>query len=308
MPRSRSRRPATRASRPVAAAALAALLVVACGGSASPSPSPEASGSPDPSADSGLGFRLRATYVQALPPVELFPLTPVVLITDDLVAVQQGPIPLIFPGPLVNPLVGMQLTDEAWAEIVAEARNAGLLGGETDFTGGMMPPGSQSGLLQIVVDGQLVELTGDPSRVAFCGDTYCQAEPGTPGAFAVFWNLLSDLARLTDGGVGPQGEYVPDAWAAIVGPPPADAEGLAGAPLQWPFDVPAAEFGRALSGDADRRCGTVSGADAATFGAALGNATQLTRWLDPSSAIEVGLTVRPVLPGDGDPCDPIVGG
>jgi hypothetical protein len=282
-----------------------ALVVAACG-SSSPSPSPSSS----PAASPGLeaGYRLRVTTVQALPPLDLFTLTPQLVITDDLVAIQQGVIPLIFPGPLVMPLLGTQLTDEAWTKIVAEARAAGLLSGETDFSGGALPPGSVAGRLQLVVDGTTYDLTGDPNKVAFCGDTLCPAEPGTPEAFATFVSLLGDLHRWIGAGVGGNADWAPTGYAVLVGPPPPDEQGLAVAPKPWPFETPASEFGKPVTGQPDHRCGTVTGAEAAAFTVALESANQLTTWRDPAAANDLGLVVRPLLPGDGDPCAPLVGG
>ena len=284
------------------------LIVAACGSAASspsvrPSPTP-ADGSTQPAA----GFRLRVTTVQALPPRELFTWTPTILITDDLVAVHGGAITLIFPGPLVTPLLGTPLTEDAWAKIVAEARAAGLLSGESDFTGGALPPGAAAGRLQLVVDGRTYDLTGDPNRVTFCGDVPCQADPGTPEAFATFLSLLGNLPGWIGEGFGAPSPWTPGAYALLVGPPPQDDQNLAAAPLPWPFAVGAAEFGKPLTGEPDLRCGTVSGAEAAAFAAVLGTATQLTTWRDPDVANPVGFTVRPLLPGDDDPCAPLVGG
>ena len=295
-------------SRLPALPALAAVVLIAAGcGSAgsSPRPSPTpADGSTEPTA----GFRLRVTTVQALPPRELFTWMPTILITDDLVAVQGGAIPLIFPGPLVTPLLGTPLTEDAWAKIVSEARTAGLLSGESDFTGGALPPGAAAGRLQLVVDGRTYDLAGDPNRVTFCGDSPCQAEPGTPEAFATFLSLLGNLPGWIGEGVGAPGPWTPTAYALLVGPPPPDDQNLAAAPLPWPFSVGAAEFGKPLTGQPDLRCGTVDGAEAAAFAAVVGRATQLTTWRDPAVANPIGLTVRPLLPGDEDPCAPLVGG
>jgi len=299
-----TRRPASA----VIAASVVALALVAAACGAAPSPSPEPSPTPpDDSAEPAAGFRLRVTTVQALPPLEIFNWTPQIVITDDLVAIQGGAIPLIFPGPLVTPLVGTQLTEEAWAKLVSEAEAAGLLTGKADFSGGGLPPGAAAGRLQLVVEGRTFDLTGDPSRVAFCGDALCRAEPGSPEAFATFLSLLGDLPGWLGAGVGGQGPWTPAGYAILVGPPPPDDQGLGVAPLAWPFEVGAAEFGKAVVADADRRCGLVEGPKAAAFAVMLANATQLTTWQDPALAEPVGLTVRPLLPGDGDPCAPLVG-
>jgi hypothetical protein len=284
--------------------ALTALLLAACS-STTPSPSPDPSPSPTPGPD--LGFRLRATTIQALPPKDTFTWVANMLITEDLVAIQQGAIPLIFPGPLVNPLIGIQLNEEAWAKIAAEAEAAGLLSGETNFGGEGAAPGAASVRLELVIDGTLYDLRGNPDRVAFCGDTLCPAEPGSPEAFATFVSLLGDLRTWIGAGVGGQADWKPAGYAVLVGPPPPDDQGLAGGPLPWPFEASAADFGAPVAGEASLRCGTVTGNEAAAFEVALRTATQITTWRDPAAANDFGFTVRPLLPGDGDPCAPLVG-
>lgn len=233
------------------------------------------------------------------------------LITDDLVAIQAGEILLIYPGPLVTPLLGAQLTAEAWDRLEAEARAAGLTSGETDFTGGALLPGAEAGRLEIVIDGQTYDLTGDPGKVTFCGDQPCAAEPGTPAAFATYFSLLGNLPGWV-GGVGPQQPWVPTGYAVVAGPAPAGDPQLPQAVQPWPFAGPAAEFGDVLSGDPTRRCGIVTGDEADALTTALGSANQLTPWRDPAApddpASLLGLTIRPLLPGDGDPCAPFVSG
>ncbi|TAK03097.1 MAG: hypothetical protein EPO36_00030 [Chloroflexota bacterium] len=287
---------------------LAAVLVAAgCGAAASPSPQPSPT-PPDHSTEPATGFRLRVTTVQALPPLATFSWTPGVVITDDLVAIQGGAVPLIFPGPLVTPLVGAQLTGEAWAKIVSEAEAAGLLSGKADFTGGALAPGAAAGRLELVVEGRTYDLTGDPSRVAFCGETLCRPDPGTPEAFATFLSLLGDLPGWLGAGVGAQRPWTPSAYAFLIGPPPPDDQGLAVAPIPWPFQTGAADIGRPLRGDPDTRCARIEGAEAAAFAMVVANATALTSWRDAALADPVGLTVRPLLPGDDDPCAPLVKG
>jgi hypothetical protein len=304
-----------RRPRPVLLNGLAILALVAasCGGSGASSnssslpPSVPASPSPGPE----TGFRLRATTVQALPPLSIFAWMPSLLITDDLTAIQAGVIPAISPGPLVNPLFGARLTEEGWKAIADEAESSGLLSGATDFTGGAMPMGSAAGRLEIVIDGRTFDLTGDPTRVVRCGTQRCIPDPGTPEAFAAFWSRLTDLEGWLGDGIGPQEPWTPAAYAVLVGPAPAEEPPVAVEPLPWPFAGPSSSFGEVLAGDPTRRCGTVSGEAAASLTAALANASQLTRWRDPvapdAPEALLGLVVRPLLPGEPDPCTLLVG-
>lgn len=291
------------------ALALVGLVAAACGSGGASSP-PSTSPLASPSPDSGAGFRLRATTVQALPPLSIFAWTPLLVITDDLVAIQSGPMIELYPGPLVTPLVGSQLTGDAWDVLVDEARTAGLLGGASDFTGGTMAMGAPAGNLELIVDGRTFDLTGDPSRLVRCGEQRCIPDPGTPEAFAALWSSLTDLPRRLGGAVPL--EWTPGSFALLVGPPRAEDPQLSQPILPWPLDGPSSEFGDPVTSDPTLRCGVVTGDEAVSLAIALRSANQLTRWRDPLAPdvpeALLGLTVRPLLPGDDDPCAPLVAG
>jgi hypothetical protein len=276
---------------------VAAVLVAACSGTA-PSPSP----SPEPSVPANARFLLRVTQVQALPPEATFGWLPSVLVTLEGRVLTGGAVPAIFPGPLVNPIVGRRIGPAGWARVVEAARAAGLLGGGTDFTGGRMPPGSMVSRLEIVAGGRLYELTGDASRIMTCITTPCEPQPGTPEAFAGFLNRLTDLASLVGGDqLGPEAMYAPLGYAIIAGPPP-DQQGLEQPILPWPLVPAFADFGVPLADGSGDRCGTVSGDATAAVRPALAAANQLTRWRDRGDGSLHGFVVRPLLPGDEDPC------
>jgi hypothetical protein len=284
--------------RAIVALPLAAAMLAACGG-ATPSPTPE----PTPPADARV--LLRVTQVQALPPPATFGWLPSVVITLDGRVLTAGAVPAIFPGPLVNPIVERRITPAGWARIVAAARAAGLLGGVRDFTGGLMPPGSVASRLEIVADGRVYDLTGDPSRVMVCITAPCTPEPGTPEAFGGFVNTLGDLGSWLGGDLGPDGAHVPAGFAIIAGPPP-DQQGMDQPPIAWPLAGGFGAFGKPLADGSGSRCGTVSGDALAALRPALGAATQLTSWRDPVDGSFHGLVVRPLLPGDHDPCEGLV--
>jgi hypothetical protein len=276
---------------------IAAAVLVACSGAgASPTPEPPV---PDDAA-----FRLRVTAVQALPPPATFSSMPSVLITLDGRVLSGGAVPAIFPGPLLMPVIERLITGNGWAKIVAAAREAGLLGANRDFTGGEMPPGSMVTRLELVTDGQLYQITGDASRVMHCITAPCSAQPGTPEAFAGFVNRLTDLTSWLGADIGPEAIYVPSGYAILVGPPP-DDQGMNQPPLAWPFDVGFAAFGKAVTNGTAERCGTITGDDAAELRPGLQAATSITRWREADGSFH-GLTVRPLLPGDGDPCEGMV--
>jgi len=278
--------------------ALTAALLTACSGTAA-SPTPE----PTPPAEAR--FLLRVTQVQALPPQATFGWQPSIVITLDGQVLAAGAVPAIFPGPLVSPIIEQRTTPAGWARIVAAARAAGLLSGQGDFTGGAMPPGSMATRLQIVADGRLYQLTGDASRIMVCITTPCDPQPGTPEAFGGFLNRLGDLGSWLGADLGASAVYAPAAFAIIAGPPP-DQQGLEQPILAWPLAGGFADFGRPTTDGSGNRCGTVTGDDLAALRPALGAATQITRWRDPVDGSFHGLIVRPLLPGDGDPCEGLV--
>jgi hypothetical protein len=287
-------------SRLVIASLLAALLV-ACGGVAtSPSPSPQA----DPPADARI--RLRVTMVQALPPEATFGWMPLALITLDGKVLTGGVVPAIFPGPLVNPVSERQLGAAGWNRLVDAARAAGLLGLDRDFTGGQMPPGSQVTRLELVADGRLYDLVGDASRQIVCVQAPCNAPPGTPEAFAGFVNQLYDLTALVGAeNLGPEQPHVPAGYAVLVGAAP-DDQGLPQQAIEWPLAGGLAAFGKPLRDGSGGRCGSATGADLGLVRPAFTAATQITPWRDPADGSLHGLVVRPLLPGDADPCEGLV--
>ncbi|MEO8272735.1 MAG: hypothetical protein ABI620_01545 [Chloroflexota bacterium] len=283
----------------LAAPALAAAMLAACSGTGT-APSPE------PTPPSEAKFLLRITQVQALPPQATFGWIPSLVITLDGRVLRGGAVAAIFPGPLVNPIVEQQLTAAGWEQIVAAARAAGLLTGAADFTGGVMQPGSAATRLQIVADGRLYELTGDPSRIMVCVTTPCVPQPGSPEAFGGFMSKLSDLdAWLGAGQLGASRESVPAGYAVIVGPAP-DQQGLEQPIIAWPLAGGLAGFGKPLADGSGGRCGTITGDALAAVRPAFAAANQLTRWRDPVDDSLRGLTVRPLLPGDADPCEGLV--
>ena len=281
---------------------LAAALVAACS-TATPSPTPPG---PEPTPPADAAVLLRVTQVQALPPPATFSWMPMVVITLDGKVLSGGAVPAIFPGPLVGPIVERQLSASGWNKVVAAARAAGLLSGAGDFTGGQLPPGSQATRLEIVADGKVFVLTGDSSRVMQCITAPCVPQPGTPEAFGGFVNGLTDLASMVgQAELGPEGMHAPAAYAVLVGDPP-DDQGLAQPPLPWPLEGGLAAFGKARADGSGGRCGIATGTDASTLRAAFAVANQLTPWRDSTDGSLHGLVVRPVLPGDGDPCEGLV--
>ena len=280
----------------LATTVLAAIVLAACsGGGPSPSPSPE----PTPPGEASA--LLRVTTTQAIPPLDRFGSLPMIVITLDGKVLSGGAVPAIFPGPLVQPVIQRQLTSTGWSKIVAAARAAGLLTGQHDFTGGGLAPGSVAARLEIVADGRLFDLMGDPSRFIVCVTAPCTPAAGSPEAFGMFISNLTMLDSWLAGDLGQQASYTPVAYALLVGPPP-NQQGLEQPILPWPLADGLAAFGKPLADGSGRRCGT-TGVDATlALHPAFAAANQLTRWRDPVDSARRGVVVQPLLPGDTDPC------
>ena len=280
---------------------LAALLMAAACGTSGPS------AAPSDSAVEGA-FALRAKLNQAIPPEARFTWLPYLLITADGTVVRQGPVPAIFPGPLLPNLQGAPLSDAGYDRIVERAGALGLLEGSGDFVPAGMPLGGQTGSVELLVNGELRTITGDPNRIIQCITTPCDPEPGTAEAFGTFWAELGDLGSLVGSELGQDTAYHPDGFALLIGVEPPDDGGLGRQVVTWPLETPLADIGQPVGNTLLPRCGTVAGEDAATLEAAFAAANQLTMWVDQGRdpADAASIAVRPVLPGE-DPCQELFG-
>ncbi len=296
----------------VALVVFVAVVAAACGGSAgtlppaSPAPGTPA---PEPTGGPAAGdFVIHASWTQALPPRAMFGNIPVLVVTADNRVLTQGAMIEIYPGPLVAPIIERPITPNGVAALLQAAKDAGILVPNGDFTGGGLPPGAAAGRLRIVVDGVTYDLVGDTNAAVPCPPTESCPEPvpGTPAAFATFWYQLLDMASWLEPELGPETDHVPDSYAMIVGPPPEPWEGET--PIVWPVaDPPLDGFGAPVRGEAGTRCGIADGDLASAFRPLFAQATVLTPWVATATASSThGMTVRPLLPGDEDPCAPIV--
>jgi hypothetical protein len=260
------------------------LLLVACN-MAPPQPSP----SPTPSA---AGFYLRAWRQQALPPEHTFSWLPMVTVSENVLIDGVIAVPAIYPGPLVVMPLARGISEAGQLQLIDQARQLGLLSGASDFTAGQLAPGAQSAHLELVVDGVTYRLTGDPS-------TTPAPEPGTPAAFALYWQRLETLGEWLAPELGPTSTFVPERVAiALVEPqPPADVQPNR---VAWPLDEVFAETGQpwALPGS---RCATIEGEQLDALLPVLTRATQIDIFVDSTSA-ESGLLVRPLVAGEDSPC------
>jgi hypothetical protein len=287
----------TRHTLPIA---LLAVLLVACAGAGpTPSPAPTSTPSPQPSPSPSAAFYLRAWYTQAIPPRGTFNWLPMLTVSDGLLLDGNVAIDMIFPGPLTILPIARQITPNGIAMLIDEARRLGLLSDTTDFTGGQPMPGARVAQLQLVVDGVTYNLTGNADGAIQCVRAPCEAPPGTPQAFAAFWQELSLAETWLEPELGPSQQYVPDRVALLL-TPPAD-QAMPNQRADWPFDTPLAEAGVAFPGEAGDRCVTLSGEALDAIWPTLRDGNQLTVFVD-SAGTQASPVVRVLVPGDESPC------
>ena len=263
------------------------------------SPSTSTPGSPPagPSGSSSAsGFYVRAWQTQALAPQDTFDWLPIVTVSNGEFIDGRVAVPAIYPGPLWIGPSARPITAKGIEAIVAEARKQGLLGAKSDFVDQAIA-GAVLGHIQLIVDGKTYDLTGDPDALTRCR---CIPDPGTNGAFAAFWQRLSDLNSWLPAELGSSAPYEPERVAVLAMPPSEPASGITPSEVAWPLPTPFSKFGTALGNDS-YRCGVVSGADLAKLVPVVKAQNQLTRFVD-SENVKNSVKVRVMVPGEEGPC------
>ena len=223
-------------------------------------------------------------------------------IADGMLLDGNVAIPAIYPGPLMISPIARTISDEGIDALVEEARTLGLLDEQTDFTGGGIMPGGQTAQIEIVIDGQSRILSGDPQISVPCSsDGRCPAEPGTPEAFAAFWQELMNSQTLLEGALGPVADYEPERVAVLFTAPPPVEPDLSPEPVEWPLDTPLAETGVEFPGEEGVRCVTLEGEDLAAVLPILQAGNALTTVVDGEDT-QAGLSVRVLVPNEPSPC------
>lgn len=287
------------------AVVLFAALVTACGGtgpndSPNPSPTPTPNPSPSPSPLPVGDFYLRAWYTQALPPPSTFAWLPMLTIDHGVAIDGNVAVPAIYPGPLLIVPNARSISDAGIAAIVDEARRLGLLADVTDFTGAGATPGARLGQLRIEADGVTYDLIGNPDTAACLQGGRCEADVGSPEAFAAFWQELSFLDPWLGGELGASTPYSPERVAMLLTDPAAPEPGLEAQRVPWPLDT-FLDDGIEFPGQAGARCLTLAGEDLGTALPVLLAANQLTIFIDGVDTQKSAVAVV-VVPGEESPC------
>jgi hypothetical protein len=225
---------------------------------------------------------------------------PVVSIYGDGAVITEGPIPAIFPGPVLPNLQVGTVTEAGLQRLLTIARGDGLFGPDASYDATNVADASTA-RFTVVADGARhrmsaygLGMTDDPS-----------ADPAAAAARAKlrdFSNALGDLATAVgQDNVGRETGYAWDRLAVFVQPgaPDPGDPALARPPIAWPIATPLATFGDPLpTGGGDMRCGTVSGADVQALRTLLDHATDITGWT--SGGATYSLTFHPLLPDQAE--------
>lgn len=223
---------------------------------------------------------------------------PALVVYADGRALVPGPVPAVYPGPALPPVLQAQLPPDEVDALVAGAVDAGVTGGPRDYG---QPPVADATTTTVVVRG--------PDGVA-SQSVYALAEtPGPPGSAAPGPGLSqeqadarADLAAYVDRAlaqVDAGAAYEPDRMAVV-------RQAYTGEPAS---DVPEPRevtwSGPELDGEGPFPCTVLEGDGLAAVRPDLERATTATRWLvDGSPQL---LQLRPLLPheaGCEDLADP----
>jgi hypothetical protein len=230
-----------------------------------------------------------------------FTWTPTLTISEGLLIDGNVAVPAIYPGPLMVSPFARTISEEAIAALVDEAEAFGLMGEETDFSGDQMMPGSQSAQIQMIIDGVDRTIFGDPGIMLSCPPGQCEPEPGTPEAFAAFWQDLVNAQMLLESELGPVETYEAERVAMRLTAPPPEEPGLSPEPAEWPLETPLAETGVEFAGGEGERCVTLAGENLTLMLPILENGNSLSTVVDSEGTV-AGMHVRVLVPGEVSPC------
>jgi len=246
-----------------------------------------------------LGFYLRASYSQALPPINTFNWLPPVTISDGIAIDGNVAVPAIYPGPLLIVPFSRTITEAGMDAVAAEAERLGLTSGETDFTGDTAMPGSQTANLVLTIDGTTYDMVGNPDAVPPCQGDECNDMAGTPAAFSAFWQEIQQLDPWLADELGPVEDYTPDRVAMLLYPPQ-PGEDIVPQQVEWPL-APFSQLGVPYPGVEGSQCVTISGDGLGTSLEFLIDANEITVFVDSEGDARQAKAVV-VVPGATSPC------
>lgn len=241
---------------------------------------------------------LRIEQVGGFVPVQ-FNLTrlPMLSLYDDGLLVTPGAQIAIYPGPALPALSQQRLSPDAIQLLVQAAIDAGLNKDRNLQT--MLVSDMPTTVFTLTIDGQthttqVYALDPDPGQKP--DGRMSQEEFQARKDLAAFLKQANDLSWLPDGSVTDQGLYLPTALRIYSGPYQPDPN-LTQTPIEWPLTPGLDLFGESADNTpGGMRCGTVTGADAATLLPLAEQANELTPWT--SDGTRYALSFRPLLPDE----------
>lgn len=241
---------------------------------------------------------LRIEQVGGFVPVE-YNLTrlPLFSLYGDGLLVTPGAQIEIYPGPALPALSQQRLTPDAIQLLLQAAIDAGLDKDRNLQT--MLVSDQPTTVFTLTIDGQ----THTTQVYALAFDLgqkpdgrMSQEEFQARKDLAAFLKKVNDLSWLPNGSVTDGGIYEPTALRIYTGPYQPDPN-LTQTPIAWPLTPGLDMFGQSAENTpGGMRCGTVTGADAATLLPLAEQANQLTPWT--SGGTQYGLSFRPLLPDE----------
>ena len=196
---------------------------------------------PAPTADGGYGSPpatddvvISVAYEGGFAPVEmLFARTPVTLITGDGRALSTGPVPAIFPGPLLPNVLQRTITPEATQELVALADELGLLADITYAPNNMVADAADT-VVTITVDGTTYE------HRAYALGIDDEEDPDRDHLMQ-FVTAMTDLPTTVGADqLGPEEPYIGEEYLIRATPVDLDTSTFEVEPtvVEWPADAP----------------------------------------------------------------------
>jgi hypothetical protein len=235
---------------------------------------------------------------------------PAFVLYRDGRVITQGPIPLIYPPPLLPNLRESRLTEVGIQLLLSAAREAGLLAGDQHYQNRLVADAPTT-IFTVRADGQVTRVL--VYALQFDDDPgWTPEERSAVERLRRFYEQALNLSSWLPAEAIAQADapYQIERLQVIAEPidpaaptPAPDDPAANQSPQDWPLTVPLADLSQAtLPGlPATARCAVFSEEEAATLVAAFQHANTLTPWISDGQAFY--LSVRPLLPGESG-CPP----
>ena len=266
-----------------AALALAALLAAGCARASGGTPAPGVPQDLVIRIDVGGGFVAPQTHLREVPIFALY---------ADGRLVVPGPQIELYPGPALLNLQVRTVSSQGIQAILDAARAAGLLGPDRRYDE-MRVADAPTTTFTVVADG--IRHTVSVQALGFEPAPGASAEESEARAkLSALQSKFTDLQSwLPAGSLGPESQFRTDEMRVFVLPYQV-VDDLPQTTVDWPLG--SFQGFEALAGQADTRCGTVTGTDLSSVLSAAERSNELTPWRADGSRWTV--VFRPLLPDE----------